>query len=92
VGTHTFKFGVQFHNDQVNEDPNATFNGTFNINGTATGSPFAEQYQQPKLEREVQGHLNLPWASDGLVHLAEANGRVIERLTLNGKIVVVLIL
>lgn len=42
VGTHTFKFGVQFHNDQVNENPNGTFNGTFNINGTATGNAFAD--------------------------------------------------
>jgi hypothetical protein len=42
VGNHTFKFGGQFHNDQVNENPNATFNGTFSFNGTETGSPFAD--------------------------------------------------
>ena len=42
VGAHTLKFGGQFHNDQVNENPNATFNGTFNIDGTETGSPFAD--------------------------------------------------
>jgi hypothetical protein len=41
-GAHTLKFGVQFHDDQVNERPNATFNGTFNIDGTETGSPFAD--------------------------------------------------
>jgi hypothetical protein len=41
-GAHTLKFGVQFHYDQVNENPNATFNGTFNINGTETGSAFAD--------------------------------------------------
>ena len=41
-GTHTLKFGAQFHADQINERPNATFNGTFNINGTETGSPFAD--------------------------------------------------
>ena len=28
--------------DQVNEHPNATFNGTFNIDGTETGSAFAD--------------------------------------------------
>ena len=39
---HTLKFGGQFHNDQVNENPNATFNGTFNIDGTETGSAFAD--------------------------------------------------
>ncbi len=42
IGTHTLKFGGQFHYDQVNEDPNATFNGTFNIDGTETGSAFAD--------------------------------------------------
>jgi hypothetical protein len=33
------KLRGQFHLDQVNEHPNATFNGTLNINGTETGSP-----------------------------------------------------
>ena len=42
IRTHTLKFGGQFHDDQVNENPNATFNGTFNILGTETGSPFAD--------------------------------------------------
>ncbi len=42
IGAHTLKFGVQFHVDQVNEHPNATFNGTFNINGTETGDPYAD--------------------------------------------------
>ena len=42
IGTHTLKFGGQFHIDQVNEHPNATFNGTFNILGTETGSAFAD--------------------------------------------------
>jgi hypothetical protein len=42
IGAHTLKFGGQFHYDQVNEDPNATFNGTFNIDGTETGNAFAD--------------------------------------------------
>jgi Carboxypeptidase regulatory-like domain/TonB dependent receptor len=42
MGTHTLKFGGQFHWDQVNEHPNATFNGTFNIDGTETGAAFAD--------------------------------------------------
>ena len=42
VHSHTLKFGAQFHTDQVNEHPNATFNGTFNIAGTETGSAFAD--------------------------------------------------
>jgi len=42
IGEHTLKVGGQFHADEVNEHPNATFNGTFNINGTETGSPYAD--------------------------------------------------
>jgi len=42
IGAHTLKVGGQFHADQVNESPNATFNGTFNIAGTETGSAFAD--------------------------------------------------
>ncbi|HXW54755.1 MAG TPA: carboxypeptidase regulatory-like domain-containing protein [Candidatus Cybelea sp.] len=42
TGSHTIKFGGQFHLDQVNEHPNATFNGTFNINGSETGNAFAD--------------------------------------------------
>jgi hypothetical protein len=42
MGSHTLKLGGQFHLDQVNEHPNATFNGTFNIDGTETGSPYAD--------------------------------------------------
>jgi hypothetical protein len=41
-GTHTLKVGGQFHFDQVNEHPNGIFNGTFNIDGTETGDPFAD--------------------------------------------------
>jgi hypothetical protein len=42
VGSHTLKVGTQFHIDQVNNHPNATFNGTFNIDGTETGAAFAD--------------------------------------------------
>ncbi|MGB9468992.1 MAG: carboxypeptidase-like regulatory domain-containing protein [Candidatus Acidiferrum sp.] len=42
IGSHTLKLGGQFHLDQVNEHPNATFNGTFNIDGTETGNAFAD--------------------------------------------------
>jgi hypothetical protein len=42
VGAHTLKVGGQFHIDQVNKHPNATFNGTFNVNGTETGDPYAD--------------------------------------------------
>jgi hypothetical protein len=42
IGAHTLKVGGQFHTDEVNEHPNATFNGTFNINGTESGSAYAD--------------------------------------------------
>ncbi len=42
VGNHTLKFGGEFHFDQVNEIPNATFNGSFQFNGSETGSDFAD--------------------------------------------------
>jgi hypothetical protein len=42
IGAHTVKVGGQFHIDQVNDYPNGTFNGTFNINGTETGDPYAD--------------------------------------------------
>src|SRR5579871_972117 len=42
VASHTLRFGGQFHADQVNEHPNATFNGTFSILGTETGNAFAD--------------------------------------------------
>jgi len=42
IGTHTLTFGGKFHIDQVNEIPNATFNGSFQFNGSETGSDFAD--------------------------------------------------
>jgi len=42
LGSHTLKIGGQFRIDQINERPNATFNGTFNINGTETGDAYAD--------------------------------------------------
>ena len=42
VGTHTLRFGGEFHWDQVDTTPNATFNGSFQFNGSETGSDFAD--------------------------------------------------
>jgi len=42
IGGHTLKFGGQIHIDQVNDYPNGTFNGTFNIDGTETSDPYAD--------------------------------------------------
>jgi hypothetical protein len=41
-GAHTMRFGGQVRYDQVNMHPNATFNGTFTVSGTETGSDYAD--------------------------------------------------
>ncbi|MFZ3329460.1 MAG: carboxypeptidase regulatory-like domain-containing protein [Candidatus Acidiferrales bacterium] len=57
VGTHTIKFGGEFHYDQVNVNAIAQFNGSFLFFGTETGSDFADfllgvpsQYNQSQLQ------------------------------------------
>lgn len=42
AGKHSFKFGGEFHFDQININPDATDNGSFNFTGSATGSDFAD--------------------------------------------------
>ncbi len=42
MGAHTFKAGAGFHLDQVNINPDATFNGAFSFTGAETGSDFAD--------------------------------------------------
>ena len=56
LGTHTLKFGGEFHDDQVNASPIAQFNGSFVFSGTETGVDFADfligvpsQYNQSQL-------------------------------------------
>jgi hypothetical protein len=41
-GTHSLKAGASMHVDQVNVNPDATFNGSFLFQGTETGSDFAD--------------------------------------------------
>jgi hypothetical protein len=57
IGTHTIKFGGEFHYDQVNVNAVAQFNGSFLFFGTETGSDFADfllgipsQYNQSQLQ------------------------------------------
>jgi hypothetical protein len=57
IGTHTLKFGGEFHYDEVNVDAIAQFNGSFLFFGTETGSDFADfllgipsQYNQSQLQ------------------------------------------
>ena len=56
IGSHTIKFGGEFHYDQVNANPIAQFNGNFVFTGSETGSDFADfligapsQYNQSQL-------------------------------------------
>jgi hypothetical protein len=56
LGNHTFKFGAEFHADQVNAHAIAQFNGSFVFSGTETGVDFADfligtpsQYNQSQL-------------------------------------------
>src|ERR1700684_3168854 len=57
IGTHSLKFGGEFHYDQVNVNAIAKFNGSFLFFGTETGSDFAillfavpSQYNQSQLQ------------------------------------------
>jgi len=42
LGEHSLKFGFEASYEQVNVNPNPTFNGSFLFNGTETGSDFAD--------------------------------------------------
>ncbi|HVA94216.1 MAG TPA: TonB-dependent receptor [Candidatus Dormibacteraeota bacterium] len=42
IGRHTFKTGLEFSLQQVNVNPNPTFNGSFAFFGSETGSDFAD--------------------------------------------------
>jgi Carboxypeptidase regulatory-like domain len=42
LGTHSLKAGVQLEYDQIDTHPYAFLNGSFNFNGTETGSAFAD--------------------------------------------------
>ena len=41
-GTHTLKVGGEFSYEQINVNPDATFNGSFLFTGSETGSDFAD--------------------------------------------------
>ena len=41
-GVHSLRLGAQFSYEQVNVNPNATFNGSFLFAGSETGSDFAD--------------------------------------------------
>jgi hypothetical protein len=83
IGTHTLKFGGEFHYDQVNVNAIAQFNGSFLFFGTETGSDFADfllgapsQYNQSQLQAFYGRNKYL-----GL--FAQDSWRILRSLTLN---------
>ena len=42
IGAHSFKAGLEMSYEQVNVNPDPTFNGSFLFSGTQTGSDFAD--------------------------------------------------
>lgn len=42
IGKHTIKVGGEIHLDQININPDAVYNGSFQFEGTETGSDFAD--------------------------------------------------
>jgi hypothetical protein len=42
IGSHTIKAGVELSYEQINVNPNPTFNGSFQFDGSETGSDFAD--------------------------------------------------
>jgi hypothetical protein len=42
IGKHTIKLGGEFHLDQINTNPDVTFNGAFVFQGTETGADLAD--------------------------------------------------
>jgi carboxypeptidase family protein len=83
VHDHTLKAGFQFSHEQVNVNPNATFNGTFLFNGSQTGSTFADfligapnLYTQADSQTYYPRHKYLAW-------FAQDSWRVKPTLTLN---------
>lgn len=83
LGTHTAKFGAEFHYDQVNVHAIAQFNGSFLFFGSETGSDFADfllgipsQYNQSQLQ-PFYGRNNY------LGLYAQDSWRISQNLTLN---------
>ena len=82
-GTHLLKLGAEFHFDQVNIDPDATFNGSFSFAGTETGSDFAD-FLLGIPSSYAQGDSLAFYLRDKYVGLyAQDSWRVKQRLTIN---------
>jgi hypothetical protein len=83
LGSHTVKFGGEFHIDQVNAQPIAQFNGSFVFSGTETGVDFAD-FLIGVPSQYNQSQLNPFYARDRYVGLfAEDSWHVLPNLTVN---------
>jgi len=83
LGSHTMKFGSEFHSDQVNAHPIAQFNGSFVFSGTETGVDFAD-FLIGVPSQYNQSQLNPFYARNKYVGLfAQDSWHVLPSLTLN---------
>ena len=83
MGTHVLKVGAGFHIDQVNINPDATYNGAFSFTGAETGSDFAD-FLLGIPSSYAQGDSLAFYLRDKYVGIyAQDSWRVKPRLTLN---------
>jgi len=83
IGTHVLKVGAGIHIDQVNINPDATFNGAFSFTGAETGSDFAD-FLLGVPSSYAQGDSLAFYLRDEYAGLyAQDSWRVRPRLTLN---------
>jgi hypothetical protein len=83
AGSHSLRFGGEFHIDQVNAHPIAQFNGSFVFSGTETGVDFAD-FLIGVPSQYNQSQLNPFYARNKYVGLfAQDSWRVRSNITLN---------
>jgi len=83
MGTHVLKVGAGFHIDQVNINPDATYNGAFSFTGAETGSDFAD-FLLGIPSNYAQGDSLAFYLRDKYVGIyAQDSWRIKPRLTLN---------
>ncbi len=83
LGRHTLKVGADFHDDQVNANPIAQFNGNFVFSGTETGVDFAD-FLIGVPSQFNQSQLNPFYARNRYVGIfAEDSWHIKSNLTLN---------
>jgi hypothetical protein len=83
LGSHTMKFGGEFHADEVNAHPIAQFNGSFVFQGQETGVDFAD-FLIGVPNQYNQSQLNPFYARNKYVGLfAQDSWHVLPSLTLN---------